>query len=100
MKNHEFQEIVLDKLRALDNQQKDMSTVLDKVVTEQASMSTVLDKVVSEQERMKADIKGMRSEMKEEFKEVKRQINSIVEQTANLLEFKTEVSQKLKRNIG
>ncbi|MGO1470252.1 MAG: hypothetical protein ACTHW2_09555 [Tissierella sp.] len=84
MSAEEFQSIVLEELKALREGQ-------DEIKVEQQAMK-------KEQQEMKLEQKEMKKEqqiMKLEQQEMKRDLKAVIEQTAQLTEFKEEVNNKI-----
>lgn len=84
MSNEEFQDIVLGELRALRRGQEEIKADQEAMKKDQEAMK-------KDQQAMKKDQQAM----KKEQQEMKTDLKSVIEQTANLTEFKEEVNHKL-----
>lgn len=88
MTNEEFQKIVIEKLGNIDTKLENLDSKVENIEKEQQTMR-------KEQLEMKNDQQTMRGEQLE----MKNDIKSIIEQTAELTEFRYEINEKLDRLV-
>ncbi len=85
---------ILEKVTSLEEGQ-------ERLAKEQQEIKKGQDTFAGEQQEIKKRMDtfaGEQQEIKHELREIKRKVNIIYEQTANLTEFGTEITQKIDRH--
>ena len=99
---------ILEKVTSLEEgqerlakEQQEIKKGQDTFAGEQQEIKKRMDTFAGEQQEIKKRMDtfaGEQQEIKHELREIKRKVNIIYEQTANLTEFGTEITQKIDRH--
>ncbi len=98
MTNEEFQKIVLEELRGLKEGQEQLVSRMEQLETGQEQLVGRMERLETGQEQLVGRIERLeigQKQLEVGQGEIRKDIKSIIEQTADLTEFRQETNEKL-----